>query len=45
MYDLVAQLAGRGLPVGPIDIIAGSVRRVVLTDPEGNRLTFGRPPP
>ena len=43
--DQVAQLAARGLPVGPIDVIAGSVRRVVLADPEGNRITFAQPPP
>ncbi len=41
----IAQLAARGLPVGPIDVIAGSVRTVVLPDPEGNRITFGQPPP
>ena len=43
--DQVAQLAARGLPVGPINVIAGSVRRVVLADPEGNRITFAQPPP
>ena len=43
--DQVAQLAARGLPVGPIDVIGGSVRRVVIADPEGNRITFGQPPP
>ena len=43
--DQVAQLAARGLPVGPIDVIAGSVGRVVLADPEGNRITFAHPPP
>jgi predicted enzyme related to lactoylglutathione lyase len=43
--DQVAQLASRGLPVGSIDVIAGSVRRVVISDPEGNRITFGQPPP
>jgi hypothetical protein len=43
--DQLAQLAARGLPAGPIDVIAGSVRTVVLPDPEGNRITFGQPPP
>ena len=41
--DQLAQLAARGLPAGPIDVIAGSVRRVVLADPEGNRITFAQP--
>src|SRR5687768_7037572 len=36
----VAQLAARGLPVGRIDVIAESVRSVVVSDPERNRITF-----
>jgi hypothetical protein len=41
--DQVAQLAAQGLPVGPIDVIAGSVHSVVISDPEGNRITCGQP--
>ena len=43
--ERVAQLAARGLHLGPSDVIAGPVRRVVIADPEGNRITFGQPPP
>ncbi len=43
--DQVAQLAARGHPPGLIDVIAGSVRRVVIADPEGNRITFAQPLP
>ena len=42
--DQIAQLAARELPVGPIEVIAESVRTVAITDPEGNRITFGQPP-
>ena len=42
--DQVAQFRARGLPVGPIGVVAGSVRRAVISDPEGNRITFGQPP-
>jgi hypothetical protein len=45
LEDQVAPLAERGLPIGPIDGIPGSVRKVVISDPEGNRITFGQPPP
>ena len=41
--DLIAQLAARRLRVQPIEVIAESVRTVAITDPEGNRLTFGQP--
>jgi hypothetical protein len=39
----VGQLAERGLPVGPIDVMDEGVRVVVITDPEGNRIQFGQP--
>ena len=39
----IAQLAERGFSVGPIDVIPGAARKVDLTDPEGNRITFGQP--
>jgi predicted enzyme related to lactoylglutathione lyase len=37
-------LADRGLPVGPIDTIAGAVRKTTLTDPDGNTITLGQVP-
>jgi predicted enzyme related to lactoylglutathione lyase len=40
--DLVAQFEKRGIPVGAIDQMSESVRRVVICDPEGNRLTFAQ---
>jgi catechol 2,3-dioxygenase-like lactoylglutathione lyase family enzyme len=46
LEDQVAQLVERGLPVGPIEWeIPGSVRKAVISDPEGNRITFGQPLP
>jgi predicted enzyme related to lactoylglutathione lyase len=45
LEEQVAQLAARGLPVGRIDVIPGSARKVVMSDPEGNRITFGQPLP
>jgi catechol 2,3-dioxygenase-like lactoylglutathione lyase family enzyme len=39
--DQVAELNGRGIDTGPIDTVPGAVRRVAITDPEGNRITFG----
>jgi predicted enzyme related to lactoylglutathione lyase len=40
----VAELAGRGIDAGPIDARPGTTRRVVLTDPDGNRITVGEDP-
>lgn len=46
--DLDAFLAGpaeRGIAAGPLELIAdGTVRRVLLRDPDGNRLQIGQPP-
>ena len=41
--DQIAELAERGVPAGPIDVIPGAARRVAISDPEGNRVTFGQP--
>jgi predicted enzyme related to lactoylglutathione lyase len=44
--DLDEQLAGleaRGLAPGEIDTVPGAVRRSAITDPEGNKVTFGQP--
>src|SRR5436189_5480865 len=34
-----AQIAARGLPVGPIDVMPGAARKITTSDPEGNRVT------
>ncbi len=44
--DLDRELAGiaeRGIEAGPIETIPGKARRANVTDPEGNRITFGQP--
>jgi predicted enzyme related to lactoylglutathione lyase len=41
LEDQVAELAERGLATGAIDTVPGVVRRAVITDPEGNTITFG----
>jgi catechol 2,3-dioxygenase-like lactoylglutathione lyase family enzyme len=43
--DLVAELAGRGLETGPIETLPGAARKAEITDPDGNRITFGEPLP
>jgi predicted enzyme related to lactoylglutathione lyase len=45
LEDQVAQLAERGVPVGPIEVMPGAARKAVISDPEGNRITFGQPLP
>ncbi len=37
----MAVLAERGLETEPIDEVPGVVRKAAITDPEGNRITFG----
>ena len=37
----VAALAQRGLATGAIETAPGVVRKTVLSDPEGNRITLG----
>jgi predicted enzyme related to lactoylglutathione lyase len=39
----VAALAARGLATGPVETVPGVVRRAVITDPDGNTITFGEP--
>jgi catechol 2,3-dioxygenase-like lactoylglutathione lyase family enzyme len=45
LEDQVAQLAERGLPIGPSDMMPGAARKVEISDPEGNRITFAQPLP
>jgi predicted enzyme related to lactoylglutathione lyase len=41
LEDHVAKLAERGLATGAIDTVPGVVRKAVIIDPEGNRITVG----
>ena len=41
LEDHVAALAERGLATGAIDTVPGLYRKAVITDPEGNMITFG----
>ena len=41
----LAGLAERGIGAGPVEIIGNGVRRTIVTDPDGNRLQVGQPPP
>jgi catechol 2,3-dioxygenase-like lactoylglutathione lyase family enzyme len=42
--EQVAALAQRGLAVGAIETLANGVRKAVICDPDGNRITLGQPP-
>lgn len=37
------ELAARGVPVGPIEAMYEGMRVMAITDPEGNKITFGQP--
>ena len=39
----LAELKERGIETGKIDTIPGAVRKLEVTDPDGNRITFGQP--
>ena len=39
----LAELKERGIETGTIDTIPGAVRKLEVTDPDGNRITFGQP--
>jgi predicted enzyme related to lactoylglutathione lyase len=41
LEDHVAELTERGLATGATDTVPGVVRKAVMIDPEGNRITFG----
>jgi predicted enzyme related to lactoylglutathione lyase len=41
LEDHVADLAERGVAIGAIETVPGVVRKAVITDPEGNTITFG----
>jgi predicted enzyme related to lactoylglutathione lyase len=39
----LAEIAGRGIEVGPIKDLPGVVRTTIITDPDGNAIQFGQP--
>lgn len=39
----IAELAARGVGTDNIETYANGVRKLVVTDPDGNRLGFGQP--
>ena len=41
----IAELAGRGIAAAEIETIPGAVKTAAVTDPDGNRITFGQPLP
>ncbi len=42
--EQVADIARRGLAPGAIEVMSNGVRTAAITDPDGNRITFGQPP-
>ena len=40
----LAEISGRGISVGPIETAPGRYRKVVITDPDGNRIQLGEAP-
>lgn len=40
----LADLAGRGIEAGEIEVLPGKVRRTEVVDPDGNRIQLGHPP-
>ncbi len=44
LETFIAEVGARGISAGPVETIAGGVRHVVISDPDGNRLNIGQPP-
>lgn len=42
LEDHVAELRERGLATSAIETVPGLYRKAVMTDPEGNRISFGQ---
>jgi catechol 2,3-dioxygenase-like lactoylglutathione lyase family enzyme len=42
--ERIAQLTERGIDTGPVREMGPSVPGIAVTDPDGNRITFGQPP-
>jgi glyoxalase/bleomycin resistance protein/dioxygenase superfamily protein len=41
---LLAEIAQRDVPAGPVETIGPGVRQVIVADPDGNRLKIGQVP-
>jgi catechol 2,3-dioxygenase-like lactoylglutathione lyase family enzyme len=41
--EWLAAAAARGIELGPVEAVAGSVRTTWITDPDGNRVQIGQP--
>ena len=41
--ERLAAAAARGIELGPVETVAGSVRTTWITDPDGNRVQIGQP--
>jgi hypothetical protein len=41
---LIARISERGIDVGPVQQVGDAVPGLRISDPEGNRITFGQPP-
>jgi catechol 2,3-dioxygenase-like lactoylglutathione lyase family enzyme len=41
--DRLASAAAAGIELGPVETVAGSVRTIWITDPDGNRVQIGQP--
>lgn len=39
----IAELAGRCIETGPVQILGTAARRAIVTDPDGNQLALGQP--
>lgn len=41
--ERLAAIAARDIEPGPVETVAGSVRKTWITDPDGNRVQLGQP--
>ena len=41
--ERLAAAAAAGIDLGPVEMVAGSVRTTWITDPDGNRIQIGQP--
>jgi predicted enzyme related to lactoylglutathione lyase len=43
LEERVAELSGRGIEAGPIDVLPGVVQKTLISDPDGNTIQLGQP--
>jgi catechol 2,3-dioxygenase-like lactoylglutathione lyase family enzyme len=41
--ERLSAAAAKGIELGPVEKVAGSVRTTWITDPDGNRIQIGQP--